>query len=114
MLGAVSADLNMSASVRSRAVALTCINNSPPDLSSHHVFFGSGLPQEAGRDQEIWPQDQHGATEVSRALTLITLTLISPRRLDHIKQGQFTVAVAEDEEPMAPKFLTDIQDAEVP
>ena len=42
------------------------------------------------------------------------LTLISPRRLDHIKQGQFTVAVAEDEEPMAPKFLTDIQDAEVP
>ena len=41
------------------------------------------------------------------------LTLISPRRLDHIKQGQFTVAVAEDEEPMAPKFLTDIQDAEV-
>ena len=35
------------------------------------------------------------------------------RRLDHIKQGQFTVAVAEDEEPMAPKFLTDIQDAEV-
>ena len=41
------------------------------------------------------------------------LTLTSPRRLDHIKQGQFTVAVAEDEEPMAPKFLTDIQDAEV-
>jgi len=35
------------------------------------------------------------------------------RRLDHIKQGQFTVAVAEDEEPMPPKFLTDIQDAEV-
>ena len=34
--------------------------------------------------------------------------------MDHIKQGQFTVAVAEDEEPMAPKFLTDIQDAEVP
>ena len=24
------------------------------------------------------------------------------------------MAVAEDEEPMAPKFLTDIQDAEVP
>ena len=46
--------------------------------------------------------------------SLILLTLISPRRLDHIKQGQFTVAVAEDEEPMAPKFLTDIQDAEVP
>ena len=68
MLGAVSADLNMSASVRSRAVALTCINNSPPDLSSHHVFFGSGLPQEAGRDQEIWPQDQHGPAEVSKAL----------------------------------------------
>ena len=45
--------------------------------------------------------------------SLILLTLISPRRLDHIKQGQFTVAVAEDEEPMAPKFLTDIQDAEV-
>ena len=35
------------------------------------------------------------------------------RRLDHIKQGQFTVAVAEDEEPMPPKFLTDIEDAEV-
>ena len=38
---------------------------------------------------------------------------INSRRLDHIKQGQFTVAVAEDEEPMPPKFLTDIQDAEV-
>ena len=49
-----------------------------------------------------------------QVLLLILLTLISPRRLDHIKQGQFTVAVAEDEEPMAPKFLTDIQDAEVP
>ena len=48
-----------------------------------------------------------------QVLLLILLTLISPRRLDHIKQGQFTVAVAEDEEPMAPKFLTDIQDAEV-
>ena len=35
------------------------------------------------------------------------------RRLDHIKQGQFTTTITEDEEPMAPKFLTDIQDAEV-
>ena len=28
-------------------------------------------------------------------------------------QGQFTAAITEDEEPMPPKFLTDIQDAEV-
>ena len=35
------------------------------------------------------------------------------RRLDSIKQGQFTAAITEDEEPMPPKFLTDIQDAEV-
>ena len=30
-----------------------------------------------------------------------------------IKQGQFTATITEDEEPMPPKFLTDIQDAEV-
>ena len=35
------------------------------------------------------------------------------RRLDTIKQGQFTATITEDEEPMPPKFLTDIQDAEV-
>ena len=35
------------------------------------------------------------------------------RRLDTIKQGQFTATITEDEEPMSPKFLTDIQDAEV-
>ena len=35
------------------------------------------------------------------------------RRLEHIKQGQFTATITEEEEPMPPKFLTDIQDAEV-
>ena len=35
------------------------------------------------------------------------------RRLNTIKQGQFTTTITEDEEPMPPKFLTDIQDAEV-
>ena len=35
------------------------------------------------------------------------------RRLDTIKQGQFTATITEDEELMPPKFLTDIQDAEV-
>jgi len=35
------------------------------------------------------------------------------RRLDHIKQGQFTATITEEEEAMPPRFQTDIQDAEV-
>jgi hypothetical protein len=35
------------------------------------------------------------------------------RRLDHIKQGQFTATVTEDEEAMPPRFMTNIKDAEV-
>jgi hypothetical protein len=35
------------------------------------------------------------------------------RRLDHIKQGQFTATITEEEEAMPPRFKTDIQDAEV-
>jgi len=35
------------------------------------------------------------------------------RRLDHIKQGQFTATVTEEEEAMPPRFMTNIRDAEV-
>ena len=35
------------------------------------------------------------------------------RRLDHIKQGQFTATITEEEEAMPPRFKTDIQYAEV-
>ena len=35
------------------------------------------------------------------------------RRLDHIKQGQFTATITEEEEAMPARFKTDIQDAEV-
>ena len=35
------------------------------------------------------------------------------RRLDHIKQGQFTATITEEEEAIPPRFLTDIQDVEV-
>jgi hypothetical protein len=35
------------------------------------------------------------------------------RRLEHIKQGQFTATITEEEEAIPPRFLTDIQDVEV-
>jgi hypothetical protein len=35
------------------------------------------------------------------------------RRLDHIKQGQFTATITEEEEAIPPRFLTFIQDVEV-
>ena len=43
----------------------------------------------------------------------VRISMEQLRRLDTIKQGQFTATITEDEEPMPPKFLTDIQDAEV-
>ena len=35
------------------------------------------------------------------------------RRLDHIKQGQFTATITEEEEALPPRFQTNIKDTEV-